>query len=96
MSLSRLIAGFVRQHWPAYAAAAVMLTGVATLTVWIPRRVGAIIDALAAHRMTAAELWLELLTLYRKELEKGWHDAALRPLQPKSRDYRGHCQPSAA
>ncbi|KHA76291.1 ABC transporter ATP-binding protein [Janthinobacterium lividum] len=63
MSLSRLIAGFVRQHWPAYAAAAVMLTGVATLTVWIPRRVGAIIDALAAHRMTAAELWLELLTL---------------------------------
>ncbi|UQV47145.1 ATP-binding cassette domain-containing protein [Janthinobacterium lividum] len=63
MSLSRLIASFVRQHWPAYAAAAVMLTGVATLTVWIPRRVGAIIDALAAHRMTAAELWLELLTL---------------------------------
>ncbi|MDZ5632483.1 ABC transporter ATP-binding protein [Janthinobacterium sp. GMG1] len=63
MSLSRLIAGFVRQHWPAYATAAVMLTGVATLTVWIPRRVGAIIDALAAHRMTAAELWLELLTL---------------------------------
>ena len=63
MSLSRLIAGFVRQHWPAYAAAAVMLTGVATLTVWIPRRVGAIIDALAAHRMTTAELWLELLTL---------------------------------
>jgi ATP-binding cassette subfamily B multidrug efflux pump len=63
MSLSRLIAGFVRQHWPAYAAAAVMLTGVATLTVWIPRRVGAIIDALAAHRMTATELWLELLTL---------------------------------
>ncbi|MGK5002939.1 ABC transporter ATP-binding protein [Janthinobacterium sp. LB2P70] len=63
MSLSRLIAGFVRQHWPAYAAAAVMLTGVATLTVWIPRRVGAIIDALAAHRMTAVELWLELLTL---------------------------------
>ena len=63
MSLSRLIAGFVRQHWPAYAAAAVMLTGVATLTVWIPRRVGAIIDALAAHRMTTSELWLELLTL---------------------------------
>ncbi|SIQ75300.1 ATP-binding cassette, subfamily B/ATP-binding cassette, subfamily C/ATP-binding cassette, subfamily B, multidrug efflux pump [Janthinobacterium sp. TND4EL3] len=63
MSLSRLITGFVRQHWPAYAAAAVMLTGVATLTVWIPRRVGAIIDALAAHRMTTSELWLELLTL---------------------------------
>ncbi len=63
MSLSRLIAGFVRQHWPAYAAAAVMLTGVATLTVWIPRRIGAIIDALAAHRMSTSQLWLELLTL---------------------------------
>ena len=47
------------------------------------------------HRTTLAH-WLELLTLYRKELEKGWHDAALRPLQPKSRDYRGHSQPSAA
>jgi len=63
MSLSRLIAGFVRQHWPAYAAAAVMLTGVATLTVWIPRRIGAIIDALAAHTMSTSQLWLELLTL---------------------------------
>jgi ATP-binding cassette subfamily B protein/ATP-binding cassette subfamily C protein/ATP-binding cassette subfamily B multidrug efflux pump len=63
MSLSRLIAGFVRQHWPAYAAAAVMLTGVATLTVWIPRRIGAIIDALAAHQMSMSQLWLELLTL---------------------------------
>ncbi|MBG6219214.1 MULTISPECIES: ABC transporter transmembrane domain-containing protein [unclassified Janthinobacterium] len=63
MSLSRLIAGFVRQHSAAYAAAAAMLAGVAALTVWIPRRVGAIIDALAAHRMTTNELWLELLTL---------------------------------
>ena len=63
MSLSRLIAGFVRQHWPAYAAAAIMLTGVATLTVWIPRRIGAIIDALAAHQMSMSQLWLELLTL---------------------------------
>ncbi|MGK5024532.1 ATP-binding cassette domain-containing protein [Janthinobacterium sp. RB2R34] len=63
MSLSRLIAGFVRQHWPAYAAAAVMLSGVATLTVWIPRRIGAIIDALAARTMSTSQLWLELLTL---------------------------------
>ena len=44
------------------------------------------------HRTTLAQ-WLELLTLYRKELEKGWHDTALRPLQPKSRDYRGQAQP---
>lgn len=63
MSLSRLIASFVRQHWPSYVTAAVMLTGVATLTVWIPRRVGAIIDALAAHTMSTQQLWLELLTL---------------------------------
>lgn len=46
------------------------------------------------HRTTLAH-WLELLTLYRKELEKGWHDAALRPLQPKSRDYRGQSQPQS-
>ena len=63
MSLSRLIASFVRQHWPSYVAAAVMLTGVATLTVWIPRRVGAMIDALAARTMSTQQLWLELLTL---------------------------------
>lgn len=63
MSLSRLIASFVRQHWPSYVTAAVMLTGVATLTVWIPRRVGAIIDALAAHTMSTQQLWIELLTL---------------------------------
>ncbi|WP_300759204.1 ABC transporter transmembrane domain-containing protein [Janthinobacterium sp.] len=63
MSLSRLIAGFVRQHWPSYAAAAVMLTCVAALTVWVPRRVGAIIDALAGHRLAPGDLWLELLSL---------------------------------
>lgn len=46
------------------------------------------------HRTTLVQ-WLELLALYRKELEKGWHDAALRPLQPKSRDYRGQAQPQS-
>ena len=63
MSLSRLIAGFVRQHWPSYAAAAVMLTCVAALTVWVPRRVGTIIDALAGHRLAPSDLWLELMSL---------------------------------
>jgi len=63
MSLSRLIASFVRQHWPSYVTAAVMLTGVATLTVWIPRRVGSIIDALAARTMSTQQLWIELLIL---------------------------------
>ncbi|AXA94202.1 ABC transporter ATP-binding protein [Massilia sp. YMA4] len=52
MSLSRLIGGFVRSHWRAYAGAAVMLVGVALIAIWIPRKVGAMIDALAAHRLT--------------------------------------------
>ncbi|AVR98320.1 ABC transporter ATP-binding protein [Pseudoduganella armeniaca] len=52
MSLSRLIAGFVRSHWRAYAGAAVMLVGVALIAIWIPRKVGAMIDALAAHQLT--------------------------------------------
>jgi ATP-binding cassette subfamily B protein/ATP-binding cassette subfamily C protein/ATP-binding cassette subfamily B multidrug efflux pump len=60
MSLSRLIAGFVRQHWPAYAAAGLMLAGVAALTVWIPRKIGTVIDAMAAHRLSGGDLWFEL------------------------------------
>ena len=60
MSLSRLIAGFVRQHWRSYFAAALMLAGVAALTVWVPRKIGALIDAMAAHRLDAAQLWWEL------------------------------------
>ncbi|MFM9434717.1 ATP-binding cassette, subfamily B, multidrug efflux pump [Janthinobacterium sp. CG_23.3] len=63
MSLSRLIAGFVRQHWRAYAAAALMLAGVAALTAWIPRKIGAMIDAMAAQRLGGDALWLELAGL---------------------------------
>jgi ATP-binding cassette subfamily B multidrug efflux pump len=63
MSLSRLIAGFVRQHWRAYAAAGLMLAGVAALTVWIPRKIGAMIDAMAAQRLGGEALWLELAGL---------------------------------
>ncbi|HEV7816393.1 MAG TPA: ATP-binding cassette domain-containing protein [Janthinobacterium sp.] len=63
MSLSRLIGGFVRQQWRAYAAAALMLAGVAALTVWVPRKIGAMIDGLAAHRLGGHELWLQLLAL---------------------------------
>ena len=60
MSLSRLISGFVRSHWRAYAGAAVMLVGVALIAIWIPRKVGAMIDALAAHRLTRAELLADI------------------------------------
>jgi ATP-binding cassette subfamily B protein/ATP-binding cassette subfamily C protein/ATP-binding cassette subfamily B multidrug efflux pump len=63
MTLSRLIAGFVRQHWRAYALAALMLVCVAALTVWVPRKIGAMIDGLAAHRLSGQALWLDLAAL---------------------------------
>ena len=63
MSLTRLIAGFVRSQWRAYAGAAVMLVGVALIAIWIPRQVGAMIDALAAHRLTRDELLADIIIL---------------------------------
>ncbi len=60
MSLSRLIGGFMRQHWRAYLGAGLMLIAVAALTVWIPRKIGAMIDGLAAHSLSPAALWREL------------------------------------
>ncbi|MDP3670881.1 MAG: ABC transporter transmembrane domain-containing protein [Telluria sp.] len=60
MSLSRLIYSFVRRHWRSYAASGVMLFAVAALTVWVPRKIGAMIDGLAAHRLDNHELLLEL------------------------------------
>ncbi|MES2075181.1 MAG: ABC transporter transmembrane domain-containing protein [Pseudomonadota bacterium] len=63
MSLSRLVIGFVRQHSRAYLLAGAMLAGVAALSVWVPRKVGAMIDGLAAHRLGGGELLLELGTL---------------------------------
>ncbi len=63
MTLSRLIGGFVRQHWRAYISAGVMLASIAVLTVWVPRQVGAIIDGLVAGRLVGNALLLELLWL---------------------------------
>jgi len=40
-----------------------MLLGIAVLTVWVPRRVGFIIDDLVAGRLTGAVLWRELAIL---------------------------------
>ncbi|MYN09034.1 ABC transporter ATP-binding protein [Pseudoduganella aquatica] len=60
MSLSRLIAGFVRQHWPAYLAAGAMLAGVAFLGILVPRRIGAMIDGLATHTLSGSGLLLQL------------------------------------
>ncbi|MGJ7914443.1 ABC transporter ATP-binding protein [Massilia sp. LXY-6] len=63
MGLARLIGGFVRRHWRAYASSAVMLFGVALCSVLVPRKVGATIDALAAHRIQGHELTIQLLQL---------------------------------
>ena len=40
-----------------------MLLGIAVLTVWVPRRVGHIIDGLVAQRLTGNALWRELAIL---------------------------------
>jgi ATP-binding cassette subfamily B protein/ATP-binding cassette subfamily C protein/ATP-binding cassette subfamily B multidrug efflux pump len=63
MNLSGLIGHFVRQHYRAYAAAGVMLAGVAALGVWVPRKVGAMIDGLAAHRLGGNALVTEIASL---------------------------------
>jgi len=62
-TLHRLIGDFVRRHWRAYIASALMLIGIAVLTVWVPRQVGRIVDALLAGQMTGAAMWRELGTL---------------------------------
>jgi ATP-binding cassette subfamily B multidrug efflux pump len=56
VSLLQLIRGFVGRNWRAYVLAALMLLGVALLTVWLPRKVGQVIDALAAGTVTPATL----------------------------------------
>ena len=63
MTLSRLVGGFVLRHWRAYAASAVMLAGVAALTIAIPRKVGTMIDGLAAHTLQGTGLLLDIATL---------------------------------
>ena len=64
MSLLRLLATFTRQQWRPYAASAVMLAGVAVLSVMIPRMVGRIIDALVAHRLGVSSLLGDLAILF--------------------------------
>lgn len=60
MSLGRLVAAFVWQHKGAYASAALLLSGVAVLSVWIPRHVGQMVDAMVAGGLTGRALPLEL------------------------------------
>jgi len=63
MGLASLIGGFVRRHWRSYASSAVMLFGVALCTVLVPRKVGAMIDGLAAHRLAGHDLVIQLFQL---------------------------------
>ena len=62
-TLHGLVSGFVRRHWRAYVASALMLIGVAVLTVWVPRQVGRIVDALVAGELQGGAMWRELGTL---------------------------------
>ena len=63
MSLARLIGDFVRRHWQSYASSAVRLAGVALCTILIPRKVGALIDGLAAHSLDQRALLVGLAQL---------------------------------
>jgi ATP-binding cassette, subfamily B, multidrug efflux pump len=63
MTLTRLLGNFVLRHWRSYAAAGAMLAAVAVLTVLIPRKVGAVVDALVAQRLTGEALLLQLAEL---------------------------------
>ncbi len=60
MTLFKLIGAFVRQHWRSYLSAGCMLASIAALNVLIPRKVGALVDALAAHRLSDSALFQEI------------------------------------
>jgi ATP-binding cassette subfamily B protein/ATP-binding cassette subfamily C protein/ATP-binding cassette subfamily B multidrug efflux pump len=63
VTLPQLMLGFARRHWRAYAAAGSMLVVIAILTVWIPRRVGHIVDGFVAGTLVGTALWRELAVL---------------------------------
>ena len=62
-SLYQLIGTFVVRHWRAYVASALMLIGIAVLTVWVPRVVGSAVDGLVAGTLHGSALMRELLML---------------------------------
>jgi ATP-binding cassette, subfamily B, multidrug efflux pump len=62
-SLYQLIGAFVVRHWRAYVASALMLIGIAVLTVWVPRAVGQAVDGLVADTLTGPALVRELAFL---------------------------------
>lgn len=77
MTLTSLIARYVRRNWRPYLLAALMLASVSALTVFIPRHVGHIVDAMAAGRLDDAELvrqlgWLVLAGVLIYFLRVAW------------------------
>jgi ATP-binding cassette subfamily B protein/ATP-binding cassette subfamily C protein/ATP-binding cassette subfamily B multidrug efflux pump len=58
-----MLAAFVREHWRAYASAGAMLSCIALLTVWIPRQVGHVVDALVAGHLRGTALLQQLSLL---------------------------------
>ncbi|MEO8299405.1 MAG: ABC transporter transmembrane domain-containing protein [Burkholderiales bacterium] len=60
MSLQQLLIQFVRRHAWAYASSAVMLLGIALLTVWLPHQVGKLVDALVGPGIALPDLAFEL------------------------------------
>jgi len=62
-TLARLLAGFVRRHGRSYVGAGLMLTGVAVLTVLIPRQVGAVIDGLVDGSIAGAQALQQVLLI---------------------------------
>lgn len=92
-SLSRLILSHIRGHWRPYAASALMLSTIAVLTVWIPRQVGHVVDALVSHRIAGWDLIGQLgllvlagLAIYL--LRVGWRLALFRTAYELGRQLR--------
>jgi DNA-binding helix-hairpin-helix protein with protein kinase domain len=46
--------------------------------------------ALNPHKRPSLDEWHQVLALYLKEMDKGWHEVAVRPAQAKNGNYRGH------
>ena len=60
LSFAGLIGQYVRQNWPPYALSALMLATVSALTVFIPRQVGHIVDAMAVGQVPPSVLLPQL------------------------------------
>lgn len=77
MTLTGLIAHYVRRNWRPYSLSALMLASVSALTVFIPRQVGHIVDGLAAGQLDNSALlgqlsWLVLAGVLIYFLRVAW------------------------